>query len=219
MEEEIWKKIDNFPNYSVSNLGKARNDITARMMKQCLKGGYYHCGFTNNSTRKSCKVHRIVALAFIPNPENKSDVNHKDKNKINNNISNLEWNTRKENNIHRCIDLEWNTRKENNIHRCIDLNCSNNKNKRVLRIEKKTNEIVEKYNSIEDAGIWACSSYFTQNSHNGRNSIGNCINGLSKTAYGYVWKYEDSYENLDGEIWKQVVIENVESDKNYFVSN
>jgi len=203
MEEELWKKIDDFPNYSVSNFGKVRNNITGKNMKNCLKSGYYHIGLKNNFRRKSFKIHRLVAFAFIPNPENKLEVNHKDKNKLNNHISNLEWNTRKENNIHRCIGLDY----------------KNNRNKCVIRVDKDTNEIIEKYNSIEDAGIWACSSGFTKTTHNGRNSISNCLNGLSKSAYNFLWKYEDNYTDIEGEIWKQVVIQNIVSDKKYFVSN
>jgi uncharacterized protein with PIN domain len=197
--EEIWKPIDQFPNYNVSNLGNIKNIITNKLLKLNCKDGYCNISLVNDEIRKGFKVHRLVALAFIENPENKSDVNHKDKNKINNQVSNLEWMTRKENNIHRCKDLIITT----------------NKNKPIFRIDKNTNEILEKYNSIEDAAIWAFNNELTKNIHNGRNAIGNCITGLSKISYGFKWSLEPQVDYLEGEIWKQVP----NTIKTYWVSN
>jgi hypothetical protein len=197
--EEIWKPIDQFPNYNVSNLGNIKNIITNKPLKLNCKDGYYGISLVNDKIRKTFKVHRLVALAFIENPENKSDVNHKDKNKLNNHVSNLEWMTRK----------------ENNIHRCKDLIITNNKNKPIYRIDKNSDEILEKYNSIEDAAVWAFNNGLTKNTHNGRNAIGNCITGLSKISYGFKWILEPYDECLEGEIWKQVP----NTIKTYWVSN
>jgi hypothetical protein len=63
-------------------------------------GGYLQVGITKNVVHKHCFVHRLVATAFIPNPDNKKEVNHKDGNKKNNHYSNLEWATRRENSDH-----------------------------------------------------------------------------------------------------------------------
>jgi hypothetical protein len=181
-----------------------KNNLTNRMMKPTVKGGYYHISLRNEIKRKNLKVHRLVAFAFIENHENKSDVNHIDKNKLNNNISNLNWMTRKENNIHRCQGIK----------------ISSNKNKQVLRIDNNTNEVLEKYNSIEQAGIWAFENGYTKTPHNGRNAIGNCVTGLSKLAYKFRWEYENKYQDLDNEIWKEVILEEpIKIDKKYFVSN
>ena len=84
---EEWRIITDFPNYSVSIFGNVKNNKTNRTMKLSIKGGYYHVSLTNEDCRKGCKVHRLVALAFIQNLENKTDVNHIDKNKLNNNVS------------------------------------------------------------------------------------------------------------------------------------
>jgi hypothetical protein len=201
---EEWRIIKEYPNYDVSNFGNIKNNKTSKIMKQTLKGGYYNIGLVNELGKKTFKVHRLVCLNFIENHENKSDVNHKDKNKLNNNICNLEWMTRRENNIHRCIGIKM----------------TSNKNKCVLRIDKDSNEILEKYNSIELAGIWALNNEYTKTAHNGRNSIGNCLKGLSKMAYKFKWEYENKNNDLEDEIWKEVVLENVDmEDKKYFVSN
>jgi len=158
----------------------------------------------NENCKKTFLVHRLVALAFIENPENKSDVNHKDKNKLNISVCNLEWMTRLENNIHRCQGIK----------------ITSNKNKEILRVDKNTNEILEKYNSIELAGTWAFNNGYTKTVHNGRNAIGNCLSGLSKLAYNFKWEHENKNDDLENEIWKQVVLENIDTnDKQYFVSN
>ena len=201
---EEWKSIEEFPNYEISSLGNVKNIITGKVLKNSVKGGYCHVSLTNEKYKKTLLVHRLVALAFIENPENKTDVNHKDKNKLNICVSNLEWMSRRENNIHRCQGLK--------------ITC--NKNKEVLRIDKNTNEILEKYNSIELAGIWVFNNGYTKTVHNGRNAIGNCLTGLSKLAYNFKWKHENKNDDLEDEIWKQVVLENIDTnDKQYFVSN
>jgi hypothetical protein len=202
---EEWREIQDFPYYRVSNLGNIKNIVTNKVLKNNNKCGYLNISLNSNIKKKSCfKVHRLVALAFIPNPENKSDVNHKDKNKANNNLENLEWMTRKENNIHRFIGVKITT----------------NKNKPVLKIDKITNEVLEKYNSIELAGIWLFENNYTETAHNGRNAVGNCLTGMSKLAYGFKWEFENKNEDLEGEIWKEVVIENVDTKgRKCYVSN
>ena len=94
---EEWKNITDFPNYQVSSFGNVRNIKTGRILKAANHGGYYTVGLSN----KSPSVHRLVASSFLDNPENKPQVNHKDKNGLNNNLSNLEWCTNLENSIHR----------------------------------------------------------------------------------------------------------------------
>lgn len=104
MNEEQWKKIqidEQDTNYSISSKGQVRNDITGMMMKQGLQQGYYHITLALGGNKiKRMRVHRLVALAFIPNPENKPYVNHIDGNRQNNNIENLEWTTPAENAQH-----------------------------------------------------------------------------------------------------------------------
>lgn len=90
-------------NYEVSNYGNVRNLKTGRIMKahKCGNGvGYLQVVLSLNGEKKHITIHRLVALAFLPNPYNKREVNHKDGNKRNNLLSNLEWATSRENSVH-----------------------------------------------------------------------------------------------------------------------
>lgn len=103
MLEEVWKIYPLNNKFSVSSFGKLKNSLTGKIYSQHKsKSGYM--GFcTSNGKRKSYKlyrIHRMVAETFIPNPDNKPYVNHKDGNKTNNNVSNLEWVTASENTKH-----------------------------------------------------------------------------------------------------------------------
>lgn len=95
------KPIDGYPNYFISEDGKVWNSKKNLFLKHMINRGYCQIILCRHSKHKTFKIHRLVALAFLPNPENKREVNHKDGNKENNHVSNLEWNTRSENNIHR----------------------------------------------------------------------------------------------------------------------
>jgi hypothetical protein len=106
---EIWKDIEGQKNcYQISNLGRIRSFSKHNKNKdgilkfQIDKGGYYYILLRKDGERKNYKylIHRLVAQVFILNPENKSDVNHKDGIKSHCYESNLEWNTKKENAIH-----------------------------------------------------------------------------------------------------------------------
>lgn len=112
---EIWKDIEDYEGlYQISNLGrvkslerkiKRRNDriqtVKERILKLNLdKEGYHTVKLHKEGKGKNFKVHRLVALAFISNPDNKLEVNHIDGIKTDNKVTNLEWNTRNENMQH-----------------------------------------------------------------------------------------------------------------------
>lgn len=98
----IWKTIKEFENYEVSDQGQVRNKKTGRILKGSIKTknskfGYANIILYNKGKRRITLVHRLVAEAFIPNPNNYPQVNHKDENSLNNKASNLEWCTAKYN--------------------------------------------------------------------------------------------------------------------------
>lgn len=99
-EEEVWKDIDGFTiQYQISSLGRVRRvtELGFVFLKPNNCNRYTAIGLFKNGKQRQYKIHRLVALSFIPNPENKSQVNHINGDKLNNSISNLEWCTSKEN--------------------------------------------------------------------------------------------------------------------------
>ena len=113
--EEIWKNIQEYEGiYQISNLGrikavqrKVRNssvggfrNLPEKILKTRIENGYYSLTLNKGVKQLFICIHRLVAIAFIPNPENKRCVNHLDGNKLNNNVNNLKWSTHSENEKH-----------------------------------------------------------------------------------------------------------------------
>lgn len=124
MKLEVWKDIEEYPNYQVSNLGnvkskerytKAKDNQLVQRKEKLLKQlvdtkGYHYVRLYNDKGFKNIKVHRLVANAFVEKVKDKDCINHIDGNKSNNQSSNLEWCTIAENNKHSVetglVDLE-----------------------------------------------------------------------------------------------------------------
>lgn len=126
--------------------------------------------------KRAIKVHRLVAKAFIPNPENKPQVNHKDGDKNNNHISNLEWVTNGENQKHaNALGLRKTPKGKENYQYDSD-----HKNCRAVRKLTLGGEEVAIYNSLAMAG---------RSLNKGYTSISKCCHGKIDTAYGYKWEF------------------------------
>lgn len=102
-----WKPIKNYEDYYlVSDTGKVKSIHTYNKSKPHIlaghlgKRGYWVVDFSVKQKRKNLKIHRLVAEMFVPNPQHKPQVNHKDGNKLNNHVGNLEWVTQAENSVH-----------------------------------------------------------------------------------------------------------------------
>lgn len=117
--EEIWKPVSGYAGlYEISSLGRLkalhkvvlksngrRKTMVERIMRPSINSwGYAVTTIVGTIGRKNVKIHRLVAEAFLPNPKNKTDVNHIDSDRTNNILSNLEWCTRKENMVHAAIN-------------------------------------------------------------------------------------------------------------------
>jgi len=96
---ENWKEIAGYEEYEVSDLGRVRRG--GRVLTGTSdKNGYRVVGLSTGATSKKNKIHRLVCIAFLPNPDSKPEVNHIDHDKANNRLENLEWATRSEQSLH-----------------------------------------------------------------------------------------------------------------------
>lgn len=182
--QEIWKDFVNYEGaYQVSNLGNIRslnynnNHKIKNISQHIHKTGYLMANLSRNGVSKTTNVHRIVALAFLPNPNNYKCVNHKDGNKLNNNVSNLEWCTYRQNTLHA---IEHGLAKPH----LIMLGRTGIKNplsKRINQYDLQGN-LIKSWNCISDA-----ARYYGGNP----SSICNHLAGRHKTYKGFVWKYAE----------------------------
>lgn len=168
---EIWKDIKNYEGlYQVSNLGRIRslNYLHTKkiaILKLIVRGnGYHGVSLCKKGIKKSVFVHRVVAETFIPTPNNKFQINHKDGNKFNNTIDNLEWVTPKENMKH-SIEKGLSHKARHKVEQY-------SLNGKLIKVWDSIKEIKKALNiSI---------------SH-----ISSCANGKRETTQGYRWKYKD----------------------------
>ena len=187
---EIWKDVVGYEGvYQVSNTGKVKRigeytNQTGKTWKSerilkpgCKAKGYLYVQLSKEGKASPKHVHRLVAEAFIENPDNKPTVNHKNGNKSDNAVDNLEWTTYTENNIHSVRVLGNNKQIEYSIK------------KAVIQYDLKGNFIAE-YPSYREAqrqtGISAIDVVCRGDRQKGRKQ---------KTAGGFIWKYKEDIQD------------------------
>ena len=174
---EHWRSIAGYDGlYEVSDLGrikslgndKSRKEKTLKPGKN--QGGYLHVGLCKDCHTKRLLVHRLVAEAFIPNTQGLETVNHKDEDKTNNSVANLEWMSKKDN-------LNYGTHNKRSSEARLNHPAFS---KKVQMFDKSTGELLATFPSIHEAervtGI-------------AQSHISKCCLGKRKSAGGYKWRY------------------------------
>lgn len=198
---EIWKDVPGYEGlYQVSNLGRVKRLPLGKqwpyrrthnnIRKQHIKNGYYQVNLSKENEVKWICVHRLVALAFIPNPNNLPCINHRDENKLNNNIENLEWCTYSYN-------ARYGTAKQRQLQAVKHSDPNNLRVQKNLETRAKNNqpnarrailqlnlqgEVISRFRSMSEASRITGSAL---------SDICNCCKGKRKTSNGFKWKYEN----------------------------
>lgn len=180
MTEEIWKDIAGYEGlYKVSNLGRVKSLNYNRTRKERLfdlhlRRGYLYVVLSKNCISKKFSVHRLVATTFIENPDNLPQVNHKDEDKTNNRVDNLEWCTAEYN-------INYGTHNARGL-KTLKLRNRKKAPKEVLQFTKD-GKFVNEYPSIHEAGRCTLIN---------QGNIWACCDGRYKSAGGYIWKYKNN---------------------------
>ena len=183
-KEEIFRDIEGFENlYQISNYGRVYSLISGKFLKTCKdKDNYRQITLHKNGKQKTYLVHRLVAQAFIPNPSNLPQINHKDENPSNNHLENLEW-----------CDAKYNVNYGTRIERVMqhpNYKATREKSGKVAseKLSKpvlqftKDGELVAEYPSTREAERQ--TRIYNQ-------SISKCCNEKLKSAGKYLWRYKE----------------------------
>jgi len=177
-----WKTIANHPEYEINRNGVVRTKSNKRVIKQRINNTGYYTVFLSFSNRRKEFVHRLLAIAFIPNPQNKPCVNHIDNDRTNNDLSNLEWVTKQEN-TDWMIKQGRNKRTKEWLQRLHDTQ-ADKFYKAVIATHIETGEVTEfkSVNSVREKGFYP-------------GNVCSCCQkkyGVLKNVYrGYAWSYAE----------------------------
>lgn len=195
--KEIWKDISGYEEkYQISNLGRIKslackrwNGFTyANKKEQILKPrlnlkGYLHvCLYDGHKNYKDIEIQRLVAKAFISNPQKLPCVNHKDENPLNNKVSNLEWCDYKYNNNYGNHNLNLsNSKMSNPKHALISIMNGRKNSKAVIQFDLNGNKI----------HVYPSQMRAAKETNSMQDGISACCRGKQKTHNGYMWKFAD----------------------------
>lgn len=189
--KEVWKNIEGYEGYQVSNTGKVRNAKSGKILKpEIINKGYYRIGLCKNGKKSKFFLHRLVALAFVPNPNNLPIVNHKDRNPLNCCSDNLEWCDSSYNNSYdSAYERRVATRRANGTYAITEETREKLRNAKLgkhsatsMKVSQftKNGEYVATFVSMRDASLktGVCHSSITQ-----------VCKGDRKSAGGFLWRY------------------------------
>jgi hypothetical protein len=178
-QEIEWRDVVGYEGfYEVSNTGLVRRKETGKLIWQGKNCGYCQVSLCKYGKQKSIKVHRIVAMAFIQNPNNLPFINHKDEAKDNNSVENLEWCTRSYN-------VNYGTA---NARRVLHTNYTEVSKKRAIMQSKEVKQYDMDGNVI---AVWA-NAYIAEAHGYAQDVICKCCNGEKQSHQGFFWKYTDT---------------------------
>ena len=167
---EIWKDVKDYEGlYQVSNLGSLKSNKGYKKAS-VNQDGYYQTTLYKNGKKRNVLVHRIVAEAFLPNLNNKPTVNHKDGNKLNNKLDNLEWATNKEQTNH-------------------SINVLGNKSVISDKCRKRQKELHQRKVRRSDGVIFNSIKEASMGNDLVRRHISEVCKGKRKSTGGYSWEY------------------------------
>ena len=193
MEQLVWVGVNGYESlYKVSSsgdimvlpkkVGFGKGYIQKGRLSKLRtdKNGYKILTFSKKDVRKTIKIHRVVAIAFIPNPENKPQVNHKNGIKSDNRVENLEWVTGSENVIHGFKVLKrknpkWGRGRFGKLHA---------KSRPIIQYNMN-GDFIKEWESMNIACL-------VLGINGGTGGISSCCRGVSKKAYGFKWKYKET---------------------------
>ena len=176
-EQEIWREIEGYPDYRVSNLGRIQSCRKKpgewRLITPAVtKDGYARVSLRNEVGKgKTLSVHRLVAKAFVPGYRDGLQVNHKDEDTLNNRADNLEWVTQRENNV---------------FGTAIERRIARGQSKAVCQLDAD-GKLLAEYPSVKAAAE-------SLGKKDGKTIVAVC-NGKRSTAYGYQWRWKEQNSN------------------------
>ena len=189
---EVWKQIEGYDNYMVSNQGRVKSlkNGKEKVLKCCkYKDEYLSINLCKNGKQKIHKIHRLVAEAFIPNPDNKPCIDHINTDKNDNRVDNLRWVTHKENSNNPLTINKWK----------IKIGKLHHNHKPILQFSLD-GEFIRK---------WDCACDIQRELGFNQSNISSCCLGKRTKAGGFIWGFEKDYELIpfkvfDLKIYKKV---------------
>lgn len=196
--KEEWRDIQGYEGlYQVSNKGRVKSTRNNIILKPAMNNhGYYWVDLLNHGIRKHATIHRLVAQAFIPNPNNYPQVNHIDENTINNQVSNLEWCTAQYNH-------DYGTRNERAIKHMAEAIS-------IPVVQLSLNyELIKYWKSASSVNIQGI-----EHQH-----IAECCSGKIRTYKNYHWLYKKDFDLWINSKGNQEIWQTLKEFDNYFISN